>query len=130
MPRDKVRDAREAIGEGVREVQADAGSAPNTKGLPVLYVFLAVLSLPQLAKACVDVYKDWKYGAPVVSVNAKGEVAISHDEKFSNDVVIVTTADGKVQVIDGRSRFDAAKWLEVLSKTQPSAAGKPTSATK
>lgn len=121
VPREKLDEARAILGDAVQKVEGDPSTAPDTRGLPVLYVLFGLMILPEFAKGMVAVYKDWKFGATVVDAS-NGALSVTHDPKGNADVVIIkSTANSIVEVIDGRSRFDSAKWLEVLTRAQAAA---------
>lgn len=118
VPGERLQQAREATKLSVNQIYGDESSVDHTKGLPALYVIAGIIMLPELAKALMDVYKDWKYGSMVID-SRSDSLVIYHDPQGRADTTIVKSRDGTVLLYENRNSFDATKWLQLLLTATP-----------
>ena len=117
VPREQVREVRKQLNfEG--EVTGDLSTVEDTKGPPLIYIFVGVVVISQLAKTLLDIYRDVRYGGIIVR-NENGKVLIENDPRLSSGTIIVQQKD-KVEVTirdkDNPSPSDLIKALEPLLK--------------
>lgn len=95
------------------KVVGDADTIDPTKGLPLIYIAVGALMLPDLARTLLALYRDYKYGGTVIEVK-QGQLQISQSEKLDADTIVVKDATGKVSIHRNRSAASLEKWTELL----------------
>lgn len=117
VPREQVREVREQLNFNGK-ITGDPATIEDSKGLPLIYIFVGAAALAQLAKTLLDVYRDARYGGIVVR-SENGKVRIENDPRLSSGTIIVQQKD-KVEVTfrekDNPSPSDLIKALEPLLK--------------
>src|SRR5437763_9342029 len=81
VPRNQVPAVRDTL-DFSGTVTPDATSAPNTRALPLLFIFIGVASIPSLVSTLASVYKDIRYGGVVVTAR-DGRFQIMNDPHLS-----------------------------------------------
>ncbi len=115
VPRDQVPTVREeARFDGV--VTGDPNSAKDTKGLPLIYLFVGAVLVPYLADALLAVYRDAKYGGMVV-VSKGDELVIENDPRLEGGVIVVKDAKG-VTIYRSKTVSDPNELIAALTKVK------------
>lgn len=112
VPREHVEAVRERLRfEG--KIDPDLASTEDSRGLPLVYVFVGAVVLTHLADAILSLHRDLAYGAMVIEAQGD-ETVITNDPRFHGGTIVVRTADG-VQIFE-RDRVDAAELIGALSR--------------
>lgn len=104
VPRDQVQTVREALnfqGQIIPKTNSDL----ITRGAPLLFVLAGTISIPLLAHALIDVYRDFRYGGVVVNVN-NGKIDIKNDPRMPSGTIIVYDARG-ISIYQVNPEYDA-----------------------
>ena len=116
VPREQVREVREQLNfQG--KITGDPSTIEDSRGLPLIYIFVGIVTLGQLAKTLLEIYREVNGAIVVRSEN--GKLQIENDPRFSSGTIIVQQKD-KVEVTfrdkDNPSPSDLIKALEPLLK--------------
>jgi len=101
VPKEQVATIREELQFNKDQIQPDLSSADDTKGVPLIYIFLGTVIVGQLAKTLLDIYRDARYGGIIVSCQ-DGEIVIENDPRLSSGTLIMVCQDD-VQVFQDKS---------------------------
>jgi hypothetical protein len=104
---------REAPSYSQLDVRGDPASVDPTRGLPLIYIAVGVLLLPEIARTLVAAYREYKHGGVTIEVRG-GKLVIATDERLPANTIVVKDATGKVTIHENRSSADTAKWAEIL----------------
>ncbi len=115
VPTEILNTVRTDLNVDSLQITADPNSLDETKGLPLLYIVTGAVLLPQLAKAILDVYKDYKYGPVTITQDASGKISITHDPKSSSRAVIFIDAKGNPTFQKDITNIDTNRWLALLT---------------
>jgi hypothetical protein len=117
VPRKQVKEVREQLNFNGK-ITGDPSTIEDSRGLPLIYIFVGIVTLGQLAKTLLEVYRDVRYGGIVVR-SENGKLQIENDPRFSSGTIIVQQKD-KVEVTfrekDNPSPSDLIKVLEPFLK--------------
>ena len=111
---EKLKKLREELKLKPAQIIPDPKSVAEDRGLPAVYIVTAVLLLPDLAKALVDVYKDIRYGQVIINQDAAGKINIWNVPEASNDTLVFIDAKGNIVFKDNIRTIDAKSLLEKL----------------
>lgn len=115
IPGEGVDLARNDLHLTESHISADPTSVNDTKGLPLLYIVTGAFALPQLAKAIVDVYKDWKYGKVIITQDSAGKVLITHDPQSPGGTIVFIDAKGNAVFEKEGPALGAETLLDLLT---------------
>ncbi len=111
VPREQVSTVKEELNfDG--EISGDESTIEDTKGLPLIYIFVGVVAIAQLARTLLEVYRDVRYGGIVVH-NENGQVLIDNDPRFSSGTIIVIQED-KVEVFQDQNQPQLTEVIDAL----------------
>ena len=113
VPREQVSSVKENLNfDG--EISGDESTIEDSKGLPLIYIFVGVVAVAQLARTLLEVYRDVRYGGIVVH-QENGKVVIDNDPRFSSGTIIVIQED-EVEVFQDQNQ---PQLTEVINALQP-----------
>jgi hypothetical protein len=88
VPSEQLSAVREDLNFG-GQVMPDETSREDGRGLPLIYILIGAVTLGQLAKTLLEIYKDSKYGGVVVRKNKKGELVIKNEPSLERGTIII-----------------------------------------
>lgn len=113
VPREQVSTVKEGLNfDG--KISGDESTIEDTKGLPLIYIFVGVVAVFELARTLLEVYRDVKYGGIVVH-QENGKVVIDNDPRFSSGTIIVIQED-EITVFQDQNQ---PQLTEVINAIQP-----------
>ena len=88
VPSEQLSAVREDLNFG-GQVIPDETSREDGRGLPLIYILIGAVTLGQLAKTLLEIYKDSKYGGVVLRKNKKGELVIKNEPSLERGTIII-----------------------------------------
>lgn len=86
----------------------------DTKGLPLVFIFVGVVLLPYLAKAILAIRREIVYGG--VLIDTRGDkIKIDTDKSLSSGVIVIVTPDG-TQLYERDEIENPTEMVEALTK--------------
>lgn len=96
------------------QYQGEETPQADSRGVPVLVIFVGLVLLPYLANAVLALQRQIAYGGVVV--DARSEVVkITHDKALDNGVIVILGKDG-TKIVERNEITDPAKLIEAIGK--------------
>ena len=119
VPREQVRTVREQLDfEG--EVTGDPATKENSRGLPLIYIFVGIVAIDKLARTLLDLYRNFSCPGAIIVRSENHKLFIENDPMQNCNLIIIKQEDGNIEIInreqDNPSTIDLTKILEGLYK--------------
>jgi hypothetical protein len=113
VPREQVPAVRAEMAPDT-EILADWAAVEDTKGLPLFYIFVAVVTLPYLADSLLAVYRKARYGGMVIDARGE-ELTIEFDPRLGGKMIL---RGDDVRVIEVDEVADPSDLLDALIRAR------------
>ncbi len=113
LPAELLAPLRRSASYSKLDVTGDPATVDPTRGLPLVYLAVGVLLLPDLARSLLALYRDFKYGGTLIEV-VNGKLVITQSDKLDADTVVIKEPSGKISVHRNRTAANLDKWTELL----------------
>ena len=113
IPREQVPVVRKELESFNLEIEGDASTVDDTKGLPIIYIIIGIVTVGELAETLLKIYRDVRYGGLIVSLDEDGEVKIENDLRLPNETLIVTSKD-EIEVFRDKNKPQIIELIKAL----------------
>lgn len=113
VPREQVPTVRDNL-EFQGEIIPDKSTIEDDRGLPLIYIFVGVVTLDSVAKTVLDIYKDAKYGGVIIRRDEKGELLIENNPSLDKGTIVIDQGDDVKVVFEENEQPQEIKLLEAL----------------
>ena len=111
VPREQVRTVEEELNfDGA--ITGDESTIEDSKGLPLIYIFVGVVTVGQLAKTLLEVYRDVRYGG-MIAYCQNGKIVIENDPRLSSGTIIITCHD-EIKVFQDKNQPQSTEVINAL----------------
>ena len=112
VPREQVTNVTQGLEFDRNQIRPDLSTAEDTKGLPLVYIFVGTVVIGKLAKTLLDIYRDTKYGGIIAHCQDE-EIVIENDIRLSSGTMIIVCQDD-VKVFQDKNQPGIADIVEAL----------------
>ncbi len=114
VPREQVPMVRDNLNfQG--EIVPDKSTIEDDRGLPLVYIFVGVVTLGSVAKTVLDIYKDAKYGGIIIRRDEKGELLIENNPSLDKGTIIIDQGDDIKVILKEDNQPKSTELIESLT---------------
>jgi hypothetical protein len=90
------------------EITGDMSTVDEDRGLPLIYILVGTFALGQIAKALLEIYRDFKYSGVYVYKDKQGKLRIENNSELPPGIILIDQGD-KIEVIFRESEQPSSK---------------------
>ncbi len=111
VPREKVSEVKEQL-DFNGEIIGDESTVEDSKGLPLIYIFVGVVSLGYLSEILLKVYRDVRYGG-IIIYSEDNKLIIDNDFRLPSGTIIITQGDN-IKVFQDKNKPETTEVINAL----------------